>query len=476
MIDYCKQDVEVERAVHNRLGDLPARELAIWKLDQVMNARGITVDCNLADKVIDRVEAAKTLLNDEVSELSDGVITRPTQAKRIIEWLGQRGIETDDLTAETVKRLLSEHDDPDVQQMLLARQNGAGVATGKYVRAKAMQMLDGRVRGNLRYHGATTGRWAGSGLQIQNLPRGNVSDTDSLAELFLEGKDVDEVAGNVFMAAKSAVRPMLTASEGMELVVLDYASIEARVLAAIAEEHSLVEQFRSGEDIYCSFASEVFGRTVTKADKKERMVGKVGILGLGYGMGANKFQATLKDWAGMTVTLAFAQNVVDRYREKYPNIPAYWYGLEGDAIDCMMGREGDENKWHKEGRALCYTLPSGRIIRYQNARIGEGKFGNPAIHYQRPLGKQMVRSDTYGGKLCENVVQAVARDLLCDALLDAEKTGMRLLATIHDEIIAESSNPSETLKDLSAIMRKTKPWAAGIPVDVEGLTSFRYKK
>ena len=478
MMDYCKQDVEVERAVHNRLGDLPRRELAIWKLDQKMNARGITVDTHLADKVIARVKAAKIPLVNEVIELSDGKITKPTQGKRIIEWLAERGIETDNLTAETVKALLAAHDDKDVQRMLTARQNGAGVATGKFTRAVAMQMLDGRVRGNLRYHGATTGRWAGSGLQIQNLPRGNVSDTDTLADLFLGDADVDEIAGDVFKAAKSAVRPMLTASEGMELVVVDYASIEARALAWLAGEQELIDSFNSGADIYCSFAESVFGRPITKADKKERMVGKVGILGLGYGMGANKFQATLKDWAGMNVDLKFAQKVVDSYRQKYSKIVDFWYSLENSALDCLRGGlQSDENRYHMEGRTLCYTLPSGRIIRYQMARIGQGKFGD-AIHFRKPLGKNMVYSDTYSGKLAENVTQAVARDIMADALLALDSKGYRLLATIHDEIILEVEKESaeSTLREVEHIMRENARWSEGLPLDVEGFHSFRYKK
>lgn len=474
---YCCQDVEVERAVHNRLGDLPARELAVWQLNEKMNERGINVDANLATKVIERVEAAKVPLAEEVAALSGGKITKPTQAKRIIEWLAEKGIETDNLRADTVKALLAEYDDVDVQRMLTARQNGAGVATGKFTRAVAMQMLDGRVRGNIRYHGATTGRFAGSGLQIQNLPRGNVSDTDALADLFLRGADVDEIAGDVFKAAKSAVRPMLTASDGMELVVVDYASIEARALAWLAGEQGLIDSFNSGADIYCSFAESVFGGTVTKADKKKRMVGKVGILGLGYGMGAAKFQATLKDWAGMDVTLAFAQKVVDSYRETYSKIVEFWYSLENDALACLRGVDMDENRYHMEGRTLCYTLPAGRTIRYQNAYIGKGKFGD-AIHFRKPLGKNMVHSDTYSGKLAENVTQAVARDIMADALLTLDRKGYRLLATIHDEIILEVEKESagDTLREVEHIMRKNARWSEGLPLDVEGFHSVRYKK
>lgn len=475
---YCKQDVEVEREIHKQLGELPARELEIWKLDQEMNRRGIAVDTKLATIIIDKVETAKALLNDEISLATCGAVEKPTQAKRIITWLAEQGIETDNLQAGTVQALLEEIDDELVQQVLLCRQNGAGVATGKYKKALAMAGVDERVRGNLKYHGATTGRWAGSGLQIQNLPRGSVSDTDALADLFLAGKDVDEIAGDVFKAAKSAVRPMMRAGEGQKLIVVDYASIEARVLAWLAGEDKLVEEFRSGSDIYCSFASEVFGEVVTKADKKKRMVGKVGILGLGYGMGANKFQATLKDWADLDVSLDFAQKVVDRYRNAYSGIKHYWYELDCGAVNALLGKSADDSDWYMEKGALCYTLRSGRTIRYQNARLIEGKYGNPAVKYQRPLGKNMVWADTYGGKICENVVQACARDIMADALVKLDAAGYTLVATVHDEVIIEHDAATADLHLImvESIMRTNNSWSDGLPLGVEGFTSVRYKK
>ena len=478
MQSYCRTDVEVTRQIHQKLGNLPERELQIWLLDQKMNEIGIEVDLELAAIVIKQVEEAKKLLNDEIAMATDGAVEKPTQAKRIINWLAERGVETDNLQAGTVATLLEQTDCPTVQQVLICRQNGAGVATGKYTKALHMAGRGNRVRGNLRYHAATTGRWAGSGLQIQNLPRGTVSDTDTLAELFLAGKNVDEMAGDVFKAAKSAVRPMIRARKNDSFIVVDYASIEARVLAWLAGEDKLIADFRSGADIYCSFASEVFGEVVTKADKKKRMVGKVGILGLGYGMGAPKFQATLKDWAGMDVDLKFAQKVVDRYRNTYAGIQQFWYDLNDSGVACMLSKSEDETRWHRESSALCYTLPSGRVIRYQSPRLIEGKFGSPAIKYQRPLGKQMVWSDTYGGKLTENVTQAVARDIMADAMLRLDEMGYRILASVHDEIIIE--HPTESadsqLKVVCHVMRQNAVWSVGCPLDVEGFVTKRYKK
>ena len=478
MQSYCRTDVEVTRAIHVRLGVLPPRELKVWLLDQKMNELGIEVDVDLASIVIDKVTKAKTLLNAEIMSATDGAVEKPTQAKRIINWLATRGIETDNLQAGTVAELLESTDDETVQQVLLCRQNGAGVATGKYSKALHMAGEGNRVRGNLKYHGATTGRWAGSGLQIQNLPRGSVSDTDTLAELFLAGKDVDEMAGDVFKAAKSAVRPMMRAKKDHSLIVVDYASIEARVLAWLAGETKLIADFVSGADIYCSFASEVFGEVVTKENKKKRTVGKVGILGLGYGMGANKFQATLKDWAGMDVDLRFAQTVVDKYRNSYPGIKDFWHDLNDGAVSCMENLDTDDTDWHREKGCLCYTLRSGRIIRYQNPRLIEGKYGHPALKYQRPLGKKLIWSDTYGGKLCENVVQATARDIMADAMLRLDEMGFDILATVHDEIIIEHTTESadSQLKVVEHVMRQNMPWSVGCPLDVEGFVTKRYKK
>jgi len=478
---YCKRDVEVERAIHRRLGELPANELAVWQLDQKMNRRGWKVDTALARSCIKAVEEAKADIETDLQRLTDGAVEKPTQAKRIITWLESRGIETANLTKDTVVDLLEGDLPAEVREVLLCRQRGGGSATGKYERALHMAGSDDHVRGNLKYHGATTGRWAGSGLQVQNLPRGNVSDTDTLADMFLRGNigQVKEMAGNVYDGAKSAVRPLLTASRtSKRLIVADYSSIECRVLAWLAGEEDLVEEIRSGVDTYCSFASKVFKEPVTKADKKKRAVGKVAILGLGYGMGAAKFQDTLKTMAGLQVNLNFAQTVVDTYRSTYANIRNYWYDLEANAIEAVRTGESKDGKWYREGRVLHHILPSGRIIRYQNVSLMRGKYDNDAVKYRRPLGKNMVWSDTYGGKLCENVCQAVARCVMSDSLLELDRAGIDLIATVHDEVIAEA--PAEeadlTLAKMERIMSEEKTWSSGLPLATEGFVSYRFKK
>lgn len=480
ILDYCVTDVEVERHIHNRLGDLPAKELKLWQLDQKMNDIGVRIDKQLAEIVIDEVAKATVPLNEELSTMTGGAITKPTQGARIIKWLGEQGFEVPNLRKETVADLRSQDLPEHVDRMLWIRQEGGGTSIGKFKKGLAMLGSGHRVRGNLRYHGATTGRWAGSGLQLHNLPRGNVNDTDSLADYFLSRDiaKVVEVAGNVFDGAKSAVRPFMTASRGHKLVVADYSSIEARVLAWVAKQHDLVRQFEAGEDIYCSFASDIFGKKVTKADKTERMVGKVGILGLGYGMGAARFKDTLKDWCGLEVDLIFAQKVVDTYRNRYANIKYFWWALNSGAMEAMKEGESSCGRWYLGEGSLQYTLPSGRIIRYQKPRLVVGKFGNDAIQYIRPKDGQLIRSDTYGGKLCENIVQSIARDLMADAMLRADNIGIKLLLTVHDEIIAEAKCGEEglTLERLESIMTAPIKWAEGVPLAVEGFTSFRFKK
>lgn len=480
IVKYCEMDVKVERAIHQMLGELPTSELNVWQLDQKMNDRGITIDQDLAVNALSIVDAASIELCKRIVELSDGAIERPTMGARIIKWLGERGVEVDNLQKETVTDLRSQDLAPEVDEMLWIRQEGGGSATGKYTKAMSMVMPDGRVKGNLRYHGATTGRWAGSGLQLHNLPRGNVADTDLLADLFLsyDVEGIVKVAGNAFDGAKSAIRPLVTASHGHELVVADYSSIEARVLAWFAGQYDLVDQFHTGADIYCSFASNIFGKTVTKADKTERMVGKVGILGLGYGMGADKFQATLKAWCGLEVKRSFAQNVVDTYRNTYPHIKSLWQSLEGGAIEAMKHGESSCGRWYLGSANLQYTLPSGRCIRYQKPKLIVGRFGNDAIAYYRPKDGRMVSSDTYGGKLTENVVQAIARDVMASAMLRADAEGIRLLLSVHDEIIAEAKREESglTLERLSRIMTTEISWCKGLPLAVEGFTNYRFKK
>jgi len=478
IMDYCKVDVIVEQAIHEKLGDLPPVELAIWKLDQKMNRRGLTVDLTLAHLITNKVKEQQALLSDKVSGLTDGVVTKPTQGKRIIDWLATKGIVAADMTADTVKGLLTTDLPDDAREVLLCRQRGSLAAIGKYKRAIDMACHDSTVKGNLRYHGATTGRWAGMGLQPQNLPRGNVSDTDTLADMILrqDWVSVENMAGNVFDAAKSAVRPLITASEGSKLVVADYSSIEARVLAWFAGQEDLVYQFEEGEDIYCSFASEIFGERVTKADKLKRMVGKVGILGLGYQMGANKFKDTLKAWAGMDVKPSFAQRVVDSYRTTYASIPQLWYKLGEDAVEAVL--TGQSGNFRMVGRNLLYTLPSGRDITYYRAGVGENQWGKPSLHYFRPLGKQMVKTSSYGGKLTENICQSISRDIMASSMLKIDQAGVRLLATVHDEIIAEApeTEAEKTLEIVEDYMTREKPWCKGAPLATEGFVSKRFKK
>lgn len=480
IIQYCEQDVEATRAIHEAMGELPARELAVWKLDQKINARGINVDVKLAQAAISIVDEAKAAFTSILSDLTEGKVTAATQRQRILEWIQSRGVEAEDLKANTVEQLLAGELEDDVREVLLCRQRGGGSATGKYSKVLHME-VNGLVRGNLKYYGATTGRWSGAGFQAQNLPRGNVDDTDALADMFLR-RDVSaivDVAGNVFDGAKSAVRPLIRASEGSSLVIADYSSIEARVLAYLAGQHDLLDQFRSGEDIYCSFASKIFGKQITKADKRERMVGKVGILGLGYGMGALKFQATLLDWCGMEVSLKFAQNVVDTYRGSYGRIKSFWYELENGAIDCMRGEKRDETPWTLEGGRLTYTLCSGRDISYQRPWLSAGKYDNQALNYWKPLGPKMFRTNTYSGKLAENIVQATARDIMASAMLELDEAGYDILLTVHDEIIIESSDNNDlglTLKTVEGIMSQQRDWHLGLPLAVEGFVTKRFKK
>ena len=477
IVKYCEQDVEMTRAVHQVMGELPSKELKVWKLDQKINRRGITVDVKLAEKILAIVEAEKATLAPILERLTDGKVTAATQRQRILEWIVSKGVEAADLKAETVDRLLEGELADDVREVLLCRQRAGGSATGKFKKVLAME-VNGRIRGNLKYHGATTGRWAGSGFQAHNMPRGNVDDTDALADYF-HSRDlasVREVAGNVFDGAKSAVRPLVTASEGRMLVVVDYSSIEARVLAWLAGQSDLIDAFRTGEDIYCSFASKIFGKRVTKADKRERMVGKVGILGLGYGMGANKFQATLMDWVGMDVTNQFAKNVVYTYRNSYGDIRNFWYQLEREAVACMRG--SGESRWTHEDNRLTYTLESGRDISYQQPYLSTGKFDNVQLSFFKPLGKKMFRNSTYSGKLAENVVQATARDVMVDAMLELDAKGHDIILTVHDEIIVEcdESKADLTLKAVESIMSRGSQWTTGLPLAVEGFVTKRFKK
>lgn len=485
---YCAQDVETQRALRKALPPIPLRERQVWLLDQIINDRGFYVDLQLVESVIRLFEQHERELIRDLKKLTGGTITTGTQVARMVEFLRQHEVEVMDLRAATVGRLLAQKDIPaPVRQLLTIRTQLAKASVKKYLAFRKWTSADNRLRGAHLYFGAGTGRWAGQGVQTQNIPRGNVSkellDTaiDSV-KYGLAGMKV--MWGNVSDALSSLIRPMITAAPGKRLLVVDFAGIEARYLAWSAGQTDLIEQFRVGADTYKTLASAIYDVPVEMVTKDQRQVGKIARLGLGYQMGWSKFQATAGQY-NVNLSDEFCQKVVATYREQSDKIVQWWYELERQAIACVKTGQAHKCKggvvWHRQGKWLMCRLPSGRNIPYflpmvQRIKTEWGEKDQLSYMGINSETKQFRSETTYGGKLAENIVQGGCRDLLADAMVRAENNGYPVVMHVHDEVVAEREVGSGSLEEFEAIIKCVPAWAKGCPIDVEGFESFRYRK
>ena len=463
---YCAVDVLVERDAHRKLPELSEREHRVWTLDQKINDRGLEIDRSLCQGALSIVKSKQDELAFELKLLTGCQVDAPTKVEELKIWLAGEGVSTETLGAGDVERLLATELPEHVRRVLEIRQQAGKSSTAKYEQLLS-RSKSGRMRGNLRYYGAATGRWSGSGAQIQNFPRGSISDVETLASLMQDGSRemVELFFGDPIEAAKSALRSAIVAPEGKQLLVWDFAQIEARVLAWLAKEKSLVKLFADGKDVYKAFATKVYGKPESEITKSERFIAKTMVLGLGYGMGATKFQATLAAY-GVEVSEAFAMRAVETYRDTFKNIVRHWYSTERDAVNAV-------GNWRREDGYLKCQLPSGRDICYFGAEVKE-KEGRGRLTYKSTLGASVVTEETYGGKLVENIVQGIARDVLVDGMFALEQAGIPIVATVHDEVIAESE--CDRLEEGIALLTKEQAWRKGLPLAVEGFVCRRYRK
>ncbi len=474
---YCEKDVEQEMMLGNRIGVLSDSEQRIWEITADMNLRGICVDLDLVSKILEAINSELPQLKARFKELTG---LNPTQNVKYKDWLNENGVDCDGVGGDVLEDLLSQDLPEIVRETLELKKLTSKTSIAKMKKIEDLVCSDGVIRGSMQYHSATTGRWSSVGVQLQNLPRGT-HDPDRLVDCFLSG-DIDEIksiAGNVFEAAVSCVRACLVASNHKKLVVSDYSGIEARKLAYLACQKDLVDAFHKNLDIYCDFGKKIYGRTITKADKTERAVSKVAVLGLGYQMGWRKFRDQAKAQYGLEISDSLAKRVVTTYRAAYSKVKDFWWRLEREAQDTVtsgiahgrffMGRTED---------TLHYRLNSGRVLTYWHPTVYEGEYG-PNIRYYRPDKGQMRVANTYGGKLTENICQAESRDILSSALVACDDSDyIDLLITVHDEIVGETWDDcaEESLDKMNADMVKPLEWCPDMPLDVEGFTSFRFRK
>ena len=520
---YCAQDVEVERAIDKALPDLNNTEQRVWQLDQEMNMNGIRVDMELVDKALEFAVEYSDKLNKRLFDITDGMVDKHSKRLAFLRWLELNGVALPDFTASTVRKAISEGSKLPklVLEALKIKMSLAKSSVTKYKAFKESTCEDGRLRDILVYHSASTGRWGGKIVQLQNLPRGNEKYTDACAACIkkLSLADFEKLYPDVMGALSSCIRSVLLPDEDAALFVADYNSIEARVLAGLAGQQDTLDVFNNGDCVYCKEAAGIFGRKITKKEKFERQVGKVATLALGYqgGIGAfgtmaNAYALDLdpvydimfpsfsqQEFDSAEWAYNFYQSKVEnplskkggivadvikqRWRANNSAIVAYWNACENAAVAAVsfLGME------YKVGAVtfirpvdsqfLYCELPSGRRLAYHKPEI-RTQGNREQLTYMTLLSqtKKYVRTSAYGGKLVENITQAVARDIMADAMLSVKKYGIFVPhLTVHDEII--TSGPlNQDVKELEREMCLTPAWAKNLPIAAEGWRGVRYRK
>lgn len=480
---YCEQDVRTERAIKNLL--LPYKPMSdnerqVWLLDQEINWRGMGIDVANVENAIDLIFQTAHRLNARAQEISGGVLPDVGSRARVMAWAQSRGYTLTGYDKNAVLEALADPALPDdVRQVLEIRQSLGKASTSKYQSMLNLSGTDSRARGVFSYHGAQTGRWAGRGFQPQNLPRPAFSDTDNCITLFnqRDPEIIETLYGDPMVALSSCLRGMIVPAAGSRLLVSDFSAIEARVLAWLADEQGPLDVFREGGDIYCHAATGIYNRTITPKDKDERQIGKVAVLALGYQGGVGAFQTMAKAYR-VEVPDEQADEIKVKWRKAHPKIVKFWYALEQAAQNAVRHKghafEAGPITFRVVGNFLFAKLPSGRRLAYYQPRNGHD--GLEFWGTDSKLGGRWAKLTTYGGKLCENVTQAVARDLLAEAMLRLENHGYNVVASIHDEIICELPHGVGSLENMEELMCELPEWATGLPMSAEGFECERYRK
>lgn len=505
LYEYCRVDLFTEEALFNKLAPykpFTKFERDLWVLDQKINQRGFSIDHDLVARTLGLIKQEETELTKELQLKTFGWVKTTKQVKNFRDFLKDQGFDIPNLQKKTVDDtlLMIQNEgltkNETVIEVLKIRQSLGKSSTSKYEAfTNRMDHIDGRVRDNLLYHGASTGRWSGAGVQPQNFPRGTVKINErAIKELQTEDLHMLRILyGRPMDLFSSALRSMITASPGKELFCADFSSIEARVLLWVAGDASGIKEYENGLDTYITMAGTVFQipwQVIEKEYKTEgysekRQLGKKVILACGYQMGVKKFIQSCKD-DGLIVPESTAVRAHASFKEKYPLVPKVWGNYEKAAIFAVMnpGKKITINKvtWYTDREFLFAQLPSGRRLAYHKPQIkneatpwGEMR---PKLYIWTvdSKTKQWVQRAVYGGLLTENIVQAISRDCMAESMVRCEDNGYDCLITVHDENLTERDIGEGSLEDFDALMSQRPTWGLDIPLKVSSWVGKRYRK
>lgn len=493
--EYNAQDVTTEMEIERRLSliTVPDWLQRQWETDLLINARGVAVDMEMVNGALEIGATVRERLTQEAVRISG--LSNPNSVQQLSAWLEQEtGEEVTDLRKDTVAKMIAQAPDiPEVQRMLEIRQELGRTSTKKYDAIEQAVCPDGRVRGLLQFYGANrTGRWAGRLVQVQNLPRTYTQPLE-LARNLVKQRKLDNlrlIYGSVPDTLSQLIRTAFVASDGNVLIDADFSAIEARVISWLAGEQWRLEVFKTHGKIYEASASQMFGVPIERIKKGNpeyalRQKGKVAELALGYQGGAG---ALINMGAlDMGIPEDDLPDIVQRWRDTNKRICDLWYKMNSAAVEAIstgcsvgVGRllVSCEYDAAHEVEYLTVLLPSGRKLYYNSPQIGENKWGGPSISYMGmdQTTKKWKRIETYGGKLVENCVQAVARDCLAQAIENLEKEGLPVVFHIHDEVVIDCRADTATLDDVVNIMSRPIPWAPGLPLNADGWVGGFFKK
>ena len=488
---YNMQDVVTEMECYRRLSAFPVPEDVEkqWQIDIRMNAMGVGIDRQLVNGALAIDEENKKALLEEAYELTG--LSNPNSRNQLLDWLNSNtNLELETLTKDSVAAAMADADDV-AKKVLTIRKKLAKSSVSKYEMMASATGEDGRLRGTLQFYGANrTGRWAGRLLQVQNLPRNYITNLDIARDLVKESNRVGLgfLFGDVSDTLSQLIRTAIIAKEGYTLCVADFSAIEARVIAWLSGETWRQKVFAEGGDIYCASASSMFGVPVVKhgVNGHLRQKGKVAELALGYQGGVNALKAM--GALDMGLTEEELPNIVELWRQASPKIKELWYTVEKAAVytvttgNPMTIDHGITFRLEVDPfygyRYMTIELPSGRKLFYPDPHIKLNNFDKEAVHFKTQLNNAWVTESTYGGKLVENITQAVARDCLALTLTRLSGNGLPAIMHIHDEAVIEvpKNEADEYLDIVEKTFALSIPWAEGLVLTAAGFTNDYYMK
>ena len=484
---YCIQDVNTEVDIYKRLKrfPMPDREWHHYRVNERINDRGVRIDTELVQQAI----TCDLLLSDamitKAYELTG--LENPNSVSQLKTWLDERGISMDTLGKKNVTEMIGELDkngvDAEAMDMLKLRLQMAKSSVKKYQAAERCVCPDGRARGLFQFYGASrTGRYSGRNIQLQNLPQNHISTLDEARTLVKMGcfDMVESIYGNTPDVLSQLIRTMLIPRDGCEFIVADFSAIEARVLAWEAGEQWVLDAFKNGEDLYCATASQMFHVPVVKhgINGDLRQKGKIATLACGYGgsSGALISMGALQ----MGLKEEELPEIIDSWREANPKIVQYWWDVEKAAMQAFKtgGRQDiGRISFAFSSGTLWMVLPSGRKLAYLVPKQQPNRFGRMSLAYEG-VGQnhKWARQETYSGRLVENATQAIARDILAEAMARIEDEGLNIVAHVHDEVIIEAPKGKYTVEEICQLMAANPDWCDGLPLAAAGYKGDYYFK